>query len=352
MIEKVKTGHRKSLNKIVVDIDAIKRRYLSLCDRAKPSGIIPVVKNNSNGLGFEKMYDVFSSFGCEILAAAYPIEFAKVHDRAGRKLGWNWAISQGDILLKIEGIELCCKSVEQVKFCLDHNITIHLVFNIGMNRGGFRMKDIPLLKEILKETPVFVCAHCPHKDAEGIQLYFDDFLSLKSIAENELTVFGTHFGSSNFLRNKDDVMYPADHHAVMDFLRIGEYLLLPDPKDGYSPVQYLSTVLDVFTIAAGGQYGYGAGIVDKETEAALVSVGYYNFRNIRKVLIGSEKYDVLCLMHDTLLVDLNGHGKNVRTGDDVVFMCQELNDDNWDGSITQTYAINQDLLEYEYCFHD
>lgn len=309
--------------------------------------LIPVIKNNANGLGIQKMFDLYSSYEDfsynGILATAYASEWLNVDDRGKsvRKLGWTWDI-EDKRLLDIRNLHLGCKTFNQLKHCVKNNIPVHLEFNLFMNRGGFNISDIPQIKDIIDDRIIFIYTHCPFED-ERIKMYIDRIDKFKKYLETSPikdNIFLIHTENSAVYR------YKEKHNIQHDGSRLGEYLLLPREHE---TIEYIGNILTTHGLSKSDNIGYGK-LSEYDENIAVVTAGYYNFNNLYYIMKNGNMYPVRCIMHDSCIVGLGDDFAS--EGEEVILMNHEIyKKASEDGScpcIQRFWKINPDMIEYEY----
>lgn len=326
---------------VEINIKDIKDRYNKLSGSTKAE-IIPVIKNNANGLGFKETLKIFKELGVRMVATSYASEFyfyAK-DDEGINKLSWIWQPCEE--LTKVKNLILCCKNFEQLNFCIDKNIPFHIVFNIGMNRGGFTLSNIYKLK-YLAGNKWIVATHCPYSNITDINIYFKNVNKLRE----EINKHGVEI---EYMHAANSVVFRECPDCHLDGVRLGEVLLLPnDDKFGrYDPLQVKTSILDIMYLEKGDNIGYNNMILENRTKVAVIPVGYYNFEKISQVLINGCRMNVLAQLHDLSMVEIKG-GEIVSIGDEVTINNLALSQgENWNKCIQRTFKFNQDLIGYKY----
>lgn len=336
---------------VEVDSKALKDRYLTL-KASTSADIVPVIKNNCNGLQFEYMLDLYKELGVKMVATSYANEFyVKAKEEEGiRKLSWTW--TPDEKYCEVKKLELCCKNFSQLDFCISHNIPYHIIFNICMNRGGFKKDDIPKLKEVKGiSNEVTIAMHCPYEDADHVDWYYHQVLDIKkAMEEHGFTVARIHAANGE--------LFSSDPRTHFDMCRVGSMLFLPQKEDrfgqDYNPITISSYVnSEVMNLKKGENIGYNKFKLSRDRKAVIVPVGYYNFESLKKVIVtddNGEKHlcEVLNMMHDTMVVDITGIEEPVSVGNKVILLDSELYVDNWNDCITRTFKLNKDLVWYEF----
>lgn len=346
------TNDNKEEILVTVFEDQVKERYNKMQNSSK-SKIIPVIKNNCNGLQFEHMIKLFEEIGCEMVATSYAKEFyLKAKDSNIKKLSWTWF--PDDKYKEVKNLELCCKNFEQLEFCIDNNIPYHIVFNLMMNRGGFKIDDIERLIEFLTsknaDKNLIITAHCPYED----QKHIDEYIRLVELAKKNIEKLGFNVSKIHCANGE---LFMKDKRTHYQMCRIGTPLLLPQHdkfSKRYNPIEISSYIADIMEVKKGGNIGYNALHLREDKTCAVVPVGYYNFEGFRKVKIigddGSEYYcKVLNMMHDTMILDVSNVPKNnITTHNKVVLLDFDTFRFNWKGGMARTFKLNPDMVKYKF----
>ena len=334
---------------VEVNDKALKERYLQL-QQSTESQIIPVIKNNCNGLDMNHMLDLYKSIGVMMVAASYANEFyLKAKNDDIGKLAWTW--TPDPKYKEVKGLQLCCKNFEQLDFCISNEIPYHIVFNLCMNRGGFRDEDIPALREVKGiSDSVIIAMHCPYEDQEHIDWYVGRVHEIKEKMEAAgFTVEKIHAANGE--------LFSTDPKTHFDMCRIGSLLFLPKrdlPVDDFNPIIISSYVNSpVMHLKKGENIGYNKFTLDEDTDVVIVPIGYYNFERINKVMVyddygNKHLCNVLNMMHDTCVVDISEIKEPVSVRNKVVVLDKDLVQDNWNDCITRTFKLNRDTVHYEY----
>lgn len=334
---------------ITVNRKAVKERYNKLKRLANESNttIVPVLKNNCNGLGFDTMYFMFSEMKCPRIATSYAAEWLKDirirNDETVEKYSWIW--SPKDDFSEVKNLTLVCKTFEQLEYCIKNGNKYYLEFVLdhsGMYRGGFTSEDIPKLLELGIKNINFQ-SHSPHEDKEGLEKYYQAIdemitkLNESGISVNEVSVENSY------------AFMNASKRYQNGFARLGETLLLP--KEDYNPIIWSTYVSAITKVPSGAMVGYNMVKVERPTTIAVLPIGYYSIEveEIKKVKVKStgELCDVLCAMHDTMIVDITDL-KEIKVGDEIIVNDNELQKVNWNRCIQKTWKVNPDMISYKY----
>ena len=227
-------------------IDRLTRISNRLTEISENFQLLPVLKNNSNGIGIKNMLDIIDIFNLTHLgninnvATSYTeegLEFLKLdNDKQEINKGlmsWIWTTEsieelnltdndkiKGNFIFENDKIQLkssdinydnhkndkklmlVVKNKKQLVYCLEHNIIPVIWFNLGMNRGGFDENDISTIVECLcsysdlllsdGKIKIGIGSHCPYSDGDKIdKKYIKLFDSIvknfeEYLSENEI----------------------------------------------------------------------------------------------------------------------------------------------------------------------
>ena len=336
---------------ITVNREAVKERFKKLQEACRGT-IVPVIKNNANGLGTLEMYHLYSEIGAEYVACSYAREFLRTipaEDDRLNKISWIW--TPDSEYRKVKNLILVCKNLPQIDFCEDMKIRYMVCFDIAMNRGGFSPSEIEMVNKAVKTDDLClgVLTHCPHETFEGTEDYLYAYDKLISKLPRRLTKFQSAANSFVFMNNVK---------GRFGLCRIGEALLLPRVADefsiNYDPIEVSTYIADHKMVYPGQYVGYDAVKIEKPTKIAILPVGYYTFEvdSLKKVLVcvgdAKIKCDIITAMHDTMVIDITQIPNKYIENNKVIIMNLELMEDNWNRCIQKTFKINKDLAYYKY----
>lgn len=334
---------------VTVNLKEVEKRFKAM-QNSTTSKIVPIIKNNANGLGLVKMYDLFVSLGVKMVACSYANEFyCHLKDREEiKKFSWIW--TPDEKYKEVKNIVLACKNKPQLMFCIQNNIPYFVCFDIAMHRGGFTINDIPELKNIIIDNKINVMTHCPHETVDGAYDYSNKVKNLIEELKNSGFTIGKVTAANSYIFMNE----PNCHY---DYCRVGEALLLPKVKDKFSPDGYDSITIktyiaDSMNLNAGDYVGYDAEKLLNNHKVAVLPIGYYSFEveHLNYVLIKDGenwiKCKVITSMHDTTIIIVD-EVKEINNNE-VIIMNKDLINDNWNRCIQKTFKLNPDLVHYNY----
>ena len=328
--------------KVKINVGMIKDRLAKTQAKTK-AHVIPVIKNNANGLGFKQIFEAYKKSGVKMVAAAYAREFLKYdeikNDTMG-KLAWTWNPNEPEYS-EVTNLTLVCKNFEQLAYCIKNKIPYHIAFNIVMNRGGFTKEDFHALYEIVSDNPITITAHCPYENKDDILGKYKPLVEdlYESLMKYGFNIHEGHFANSAVFRSCEDL------HA--DYVRLGEELLLNKPDEGYVPVTYETYVMAKVKIPKGGNIAYDALKAPYDINAIIVPIGYYHVEKIDTIRAAGMDHKAIWSMHDSTVVEFSGDDKvfdKLKEYEPVTF----YNSYDGNGAIQRYFKLNEDLVEYEY----
>ena len=248
------------------------------------------------------------------------------------------------------GISITVFGKESLKDVLAYKgrkkLRVHLKFDTGMNRQGFREGEVEHLLRALKGTGA------SSLKVEGMYTHFAD-------AKDPASLDSTHKQIEIFESIRDRVMgsgfktivhasatagaiiFPQAHYDMVR-VGIGSYGLWPSPEiEEYAkerlplrPVLSWKTVVaDVKKASAGSGFGYGfMEKVSRDTKFAVIPIGYWHgysrsMSSIGSVLIRGKRAKVLGFVSmDITVVDVTDI-RGVKVGDEVTIIGRDGRDE-------------------------
>lgn len=338
--------------------------------------ISSVVKGNAYGHGIKQFVPIAHENGIDHFSVfsadeAYEIfstcegEFDIMIMGAVEGEALEWAIVNDieffvfDEKRLLESIELAKKYSKKAK--------IHIEAETGMNRTGFNVQQIKIIKKILSDNHEYLdfkglCTH--FAGAESIANYLR--IQKQHKTYNRVAKFFHESGFNNFKRHTAcsaaTMMYPQ---ARMDMVRIGimQYGFWPSPetfikflgeehgrKDPLKRVMsWKSYVISTKDINTGEFIGYGTSYLAKsEMKVAVVPVGYGHgysrtLSNQGRVLIRGHRVGVVGIINMNMLLADISEIPETEKGDEVVLIGEQ-----GDLSISvASFSEFSDQLNYE-----
>lgn len=229
---------------------------------------------------------------------------------------------------------------------------IHLKFNTGLNRLGFKVSDTAFLLEQLKnQTSVYlnsIFSHLVASEDSGENAYsLNQIKSFKSISDSFVSVLG--YKPVMHMSNTSGIINYPEAHFDMVRLGLGLFGFTNDPKlnSKLKNVLSLKTVISqIHDIAKGESVGYNRGFIsEKEMKTATLPVGHADgfFRSFGQgrvsVKVNGQKAPIIgnvCM--DMIMIDVTNI--QCEEGDQVViFDSQQDILDLADAACTISYEI-------------
>ena len=261
---------------LTIDLKALKENYLFLKKIAPQSISAAVVKNNAYGLGIERVVPALVDVGCNDFFVALACEGERVRKIAPKA---NIYVLQGignDSLKLFQTQKLIpvISTPKMFRFWIENKIEgIKPILNIetGLNRLGFRKKDILDLTEEEKKEFSFLLSHLSCADEPY------HFMNKHQIEKfNEIKALLPDLKST--LSASDGVFLGGDFQKDMVRLGAAMYGLntAPDRQNKMKTVVYLKApVLQIVDVSDGEYVGYGAAYkAKKKMKVGIVSIGY------------------------------------------------------------------------------
>ena len=200
-------------------------------------------------------------------------------------------------------------------YCLGgSNISIHIKFNTGMNRYGFKDNEIDaIISKIKKNTHLKLDSICSHlatsEDKNETDLTFRQIENFKSISMKFEMLLGRKV--DKHLLNSNGVLNYANYQMNCVRLGIGLYGSTSDLN-----LRQISSLMSVITqirdLEKGDVVGYsGSFIADKKMKIAIIPLGYADGLNrqfsntIGKVFINNNEAPIIGeISMDSFVIDI------------------------------------------------
>lgn len=314
---------------VYIDSEALQYNLNRVKQLSPTAKIVSMVKANAYGHGVKDCLAALANtdaFGVACLAEAIEI----------RELGYQQPITLIEGIFSAEemqividqNIELIVHHQQQLDWLLTHkdayiakNLKVWVKLNSGMNRLGFKVDDIISVIHTLKAEG-FTCVlamHFANADAENHPLneqQKSQFLRVKEACE---PIMASCCNSAAIFK------WPE---LNFDFVRPGIMLYGASPfadktvhdLDIKPVMTFTAEIIALNTIQAGESVGYGSTfIAEKETELAIVSIGYGDgypraFPKQNHVAINGQKVAVIGrVAMDMIAIDVTGINAPIGT---------------------------------------
>lgn len=278
-------------NRAEIDLGILADNYRRICEYAKGTPVISVVKANAYSHGAVRCSETLYRCGCRHFAVSSVNEAMEI--RA--------AVRESEIIIlgvvPAEGVPLLCANDITVALASDEEarvlaaavpagkkLRVHVKLDTGMNRIGFpaTREGVDQIERALscgKFLPDglfthFACADEPSSDMTSRQ--FERFTA----AEKMLCERGLTFKMRHVCNSAGTILDPDMH---LDAVRAGIILYGLDPSPearatGLKPVMSLKTkITHIHEVEAGETVGYGAAFTaPQRMKIATLPIGYYD----------------------------------------------------------------------------
>ncbi len=334
-------NRRLNASYLQIDLDALSHNYRTLKALAPPSTkIMCMVKAFSYGSGSWEIAKALEKEGADYLAVAYSSEGIALREKGIRMpiLVYNPDKTSMQALIHYQLEPLFydregLKAYLRIARLAGHTAPrIHLKFDTGMGRLGFRENDLPALFALIQQHPdlevVSLLTHLaaaddPQEDAFS-QTQLTTFLELCDHFQQAMG-----FMPLRHVLNTAGLIRMPSYSLDMVRLGIGLYGINPTEQSLKPSLQEIgslhSIISQVHTYPAGTSIGYGrAQYVQRPSKVATVPIGYADgiFRNLGEgnaqfLVKGQLAPTIGRVCMDMLMLDVTDV-PNVQQGDEVV----------------------------------
>lgn len=336
----------ESLNRVTIDLAALKQNYAFLRQRANAPHFLSMVKADAYGHGNIRCAEALAGAGCTVFGVAELNEAVTLREAgvAGTILVMA-GVPEGDAAEAVANDvtplvydTASLKYLSQAAVRQGREITVHFKVNTGMCRLGFELDQMAEAVALADSLPGVksggIVSHFPEADTPAAPSTLQNFARFKEFAE----LIGPD--CIRHIANSGATLYFPQTHWDMVRCGISLYGYFPEGKTGHEaemdllrPVMRFSTrVLQVREVAAGVPVSYGGTYVtERASRLAVLPVGYSNgfprgLSNCGEVLIRGKRAPVrgrvcmnLCMVDVT---DIDG----VAAGDEVVILGRQGDD--------------------------
>ncbi|MBQ8250759.1 MAG: alanine racemase [Alphaproteobacteria bacterium] len=338
---------------LTVDLKALVENYNFLKQQASHSIPAAVVKNNAYGLGIENVVPSLVNEGCNHFFVALANEGEKVRKFAKKAhIYVLQGVGEDSIeIFRKEKLTPVIATPKMWQFWKQNKVEgIRPVLNVetGLNRLGFRLKDIQNLSEEDKKEFSYILSHLSCADEPYHFMNWHQIEAFDNISK--------FFPKTPRTLSASDGLFLGEKFQK-DMVRLGAAMYglntAPDRQNRMKNVVYLKApVLQIEDVAKGEYIGYGASYkVAKNMKIAIVSVGYADGlpRSLagrgRVFFAGQEIRMVGRLSMDNIMCDVTDI-KNLNEGDFVdVLSSQYTADDMGQDAGTIGYEILNGILK-------
>jgi len=314
-----------------IDLNKLKKNYLSLKNKAKNSICAATIKANAYGLGVEKILKTLISADCNDFFVANINEAISI-----RKLNKNINIyvfhgiknneAQAFLDYKItpvinskEQLNISSKIAQLQNTPLD--IILH--FDTGMNRLGIEYNDYEYFYnydyKMLNVKYIMSHLACASELVSNNNQQFDRF--------NKIIKYFPH--SKYSLANSSAIFLDKKFHFDMVRAGVAIYGVNPSPYRNTNPmlniIKLSAKIIDIKNISKDGFVGYGSDkAIAKNSKIAIIPIGYADgyariLSNKADCFINGNYYPIIGrISMDLTIIDIsNDKANNINIGDDV-----------------------------------
>lgn len=333
--------------KVIINHDHLRHNYHLVKSLVHPAKVLCVLKANAYGHGAIGVSRTLMNEGAEFMGVAYLEEAIELRE-AGI-----------DIPILLFGVHLSETYKQLIKFDIDITLTdiqqieplistckllnkkarVHIKFDTGMNRVGFRMDQLELAVErIFSESMlevIGVYSHFSSSDEDDLSYtkkQLDQFEKIKSYINSKYSRDILYH-----IANSGAIMQLKDSHQ--DLVRPGAMLYGYPPNPNFKLLYDIKEVMTfeskialIKKIDAGEPVSYGRRYQTKtQTNIAIIPVGYADgfnrrFTNNGVVLIKGKRYPIIgAVCMDQIIVDL-GSNISLQVGDKVILLGKQGDD--------------------------
>ena len=337
-----------------------------------------VVKGNAYGHGINEFVPMAYDMGVRSFAVFDAHEAYLVKKCLGRKnislliMGMitdeelGWAI-ENNVDFYVFNFGRLNKAIEASKK-LKKSASIHIEVETGMNRTGFKMRDIKKVIRTLKDNRehlrfIGLCMHFAGAESLAnylrVQAQYENYKwFLAEFEKAGLSPKLRHTACSAAVLSYPDTIldmarigilqygfWPSKEVSVLNFVGKGKHYELK------RVITWKSTVMAVKDVKAGEYVGYGNSyLAEKDIKIAVIPVGYAHgfsrvLSNVGKVLIHGKRLSVVGLVNMNCMIVEVTNVKKVLPGDEVILIGKQGNIDLTVGSFSDlTNQLNYELL--------
>ncbi len=334
----------QSLNKIVVDLSALRHNFQLLQKRSgNGCRLLAMVKADAYGHGMKEAAKVFSEAGCWDFGVAEVGEGVRLRESGVRGnifvfLGCLRSHVPLFFEYKLIPVIFCMESAQALSDEAVNQgtiIPVHVKVDCGMNRLGVFPDSLPEFLSAMKQLPGIkvagVASHFPQTDDRASSQTKEQFRVFDKLGLNTIT---------RHIANSGGILYFPQTHCDMVRAGISLYGYYPDGHLGVDfetgallrpAMEFHSRVLQVKTVPKNSGVSYGHTYITKrETQLAVLPVGYEDglsrsLSNKGEVLIRGQRAKIrgrICM--NLCMVDVT-HIDGVQAGDTVVIMGSKHN---------------------------
>jgi len=326
-----------------IDLDAITHNLNFYRNRVQPScKLMVMVKALAYGSGIAEISNLLQFHKVDYLAVAYTDEAIELRNN-GIELPIMVMSPKNDLdqLINYDLEPEVFNMVQLNNLIQDletknHNLSIHINLNTGMNRMGFEHEEIKVLSQHLMQSKRVnvksVFTHLAGADSNDHKEFsLSQLATFKKFSKELESTLGYSI-IKHALNSAGIINFPTYH---MDMVRLGIGLHGFDPSSNISgELENVSTfktiITQLRTVKKGETVGYSRkGIVKKDSKIATISLGYadgfsraFSNGNGKVMINGSSAKVIGNVCMDMTMVDVTS--LDVKEGDEVIVFGREL----------------------------
>lgn len=296
-----------------IDLEKLRNNILAYKTKLKPSQkFCAVVKANAYGLGAKKICSAINDL-VDYFAVSSSGEFFEIYSVVNKPILILDPIYGNITKLARKGCEFCVSNFEQLKtiLCeaeknLDLNFKIHLAFNTGMNRFGFKDEKqvVDAFEKIKKTQNVAIFGVFSHFYQGNQEIFVKNqsrqLLKLRRVLAEKFDLSKVLF----HIANTSGFVFENN----FDMVRIGIGMFCFNNKNIFS----LETkIIEIQNLKPNETAGYGLGFVArKKTKVAVCAIGYADGIPRRAswngfVIVGGVICKILAVCMDAIIIDIS-----------------------------------------------
>jgi alanine racemase len=336
----------------------------SILEKLSNQTIIPVIKSNAYGVGIMAVSQILSIIPtCEIVAVDGYFEALKICKTFKKKILVLGSIDNRNFSIIKDKFSYAVGDIDNLIALskTGRGFNVHLEFDTGMNRNGFKIENAEDLNKIL-----VVFKNNKKLKLEGVftHLCFPINIQKSEIQISKFDELITHIQAFGY--------YPKYIHLggtgaigfkskFSNAIRVGigltgvsgDNTLIHDslnPQMALKPIfEVSSRVSHLVEVKAGESVGYDATYIAKnDTRLAIIPFGYYEgldrrFSNSAVVKIGENYFNIAGLVcMNVTMIDIGT--ADVKVGDEVIIFSANKDDLNSISKLSSKFDISPYLL--------
>ncbi len=273
-----------------INLDNLVYNYQYFKSLLKPTTkLMLMLKAFSYGVGSIELAKALSGQGIDTIAVAYPSEGVELRDAGVQEsiVVLNPHVDFIELMID-NGLEPEIFKLETLNVWIERlsdrgvqNYPVHLKFNTGMNRLGFKNEDIPALMVLLRSTKVItlksIFTHLVDSYNTHHKAFTHDQINAFEKINKQIKVgleqdYDTHILNTNGILNYPEAQYSQVRLGIGLFGVGVDNVVKSKLK---TVLKFTTTISQITQITKGESIGYNRGFVaDKDMTIATVALGY------------------------------------------------------------------------------